>query len=473
MVLTYLELLTRRRPAPRRGDVPRPCRRCPLMLERLEDRCVPTNFLWVGPNGGHLWIDDNWLSQTNPAAHGVPGAADTMVFAPDQTAGGTPGANTSPNPKDTIGGNQAGLVMSGAYTGTVAIINATLTITGSLTLQGGELGGANNGGNLVLDTAASGGTSIFGSMQPGANPVLDTANTSITYNSALKKNSVLNVQGPGSLNTTLANFGSLNFQAGGQGYTVSGPNLTNKGTGTVDLQGDGVTFGSGAASQFINYGTFKKSSGGGTSTWAGGQFTNYGWFFLNSGTVNLSNSSNLQSQYPNYSQPWTELNGGSLQVANPYLILAGWLDGVGTITGEVDNGDPSGQQAGAGYVHPGLLNNGQTPGFGGLLNITGDYHQLPAGVLWIDVRGSGSGIGWLNVQGVAYLAGSAHVVRDPNYSPDPAQQGPLVFLTYGAEEDAGFGADFVNNSWTVNGVNHSFAAQDGVNGINAWGLVIQ
>jgi hypothetical protein len=391
-----------------------------------------------------------------------------MVFAPDQTAGGTAGANTSP--KGTLDGKFAGLVMSGAYTGTVAITNATVTITGGLTLQGGELGGANNGGTLVLDTAASGGTSTFGSMRPGANPVLDTTETTITGSATQR--SVLNVQGPGSLNTFIANFGSLNFRSGGQGYTVNGPNLTNKPSGIVDLQGDGITFGP-ALNNFINYGTFKKSAGGGTSTWSGIMFTNYGWFFLNSGTVKLDAVFITQAQYPDYSQPWTELNGGSLQVTDPYILKGGWLDGVGTITGELDNGDPNSTQGAAGIVHPGLLNNGQTPGSGGQLNIIGNFTQTGSGTLWIDVQGWGpSGIGYLKVQGTATLDGTLHVYRYDTDNVKPTG-GYLNFLQW--QNVSGDFNNIVidNNSWTVSGVNYWFLAAEGYNFQNAYSLVVQ
>ena len=96
---------------------------------------------------------------------------------------------------------------------------------------------------------------------------------------------------------------------------------------------------------------------------------------------------------------------------------------------------------------------------------------MPAGVLWIDVHGPGTGMGRLNVQGVAYLSGEAHVVRDSTYTPGPGE-GNLSFLTYGAEEDSGMGVVIDNNSWTTpDGVNHSFKAQDDL--LGSWSLVVQ
>ncbi len=343
--------------------------------------------------------------------------------------------------------------MDGSYTGTIGLgggLTGQLTITGSFVMQGGTLQG---GAALNLQ-----GSATFGSMRPGANPLLMTSPVNV------QSGVTMNIRGPGNLATTINNSGTVNFQ--GSGYTVNNPSFNNN--GTVDLQGD-VSFG-GSSQTFNNYKVFQKSGGGGTST-VTGNLSNQAFFYLLSGTVSLVGN-DLEQSNPNSSRfAQTELNGGALQVSSPYLVLGGWLDGVGTITGEVDNGDPTGQRAGAGYVHPGLLNAGNLPGSGGLLNITGDYDQTPSGVLWIDVHGPSSGMGRLNVQGVAYLQGEAHVVRDPAYKPGMGE-GNLSFLTYGAEENSGLNVTFENNSWTTpDNVTHSFRAQD--DDQSSWSLVVQ
>jgi hypothetical protein len=165
--------------------------------------------------------------------------------------------------------------------------------------------------------------------------------------------------------------------------------------------------GNSADSSVVNQGTFEKTAGGGIST-IDCYFENDGTMLLGSGTVSLTNSTTLQ-QY----SATTTLNGGNLACANAWLILGGWLGGVGQIRDNVNNGDPTGQKNGAGTVHPGLS------GSAGTLNIIGNYYESSAGILAIDATGVPGGPGLLNVQGNVTFDNNSGVdiTRDPLFTP--------------------------------------------------------
>jgi hypothetical protein len=261
----------------------------------------------------------------------------------------------------------------------------------------------------------------------------------------------MNVVGPGTLDCQITNNGTVNFLPGP--FTDVGPSFDNY--GTVNLQADD-SFG-GANYGFWNepYGTFKKTGGGQTSTVSSSGFYNMGFFFLNSGTVSLTGSTLQQYEKAGSGfYPQTELNGGGLSVANPYLLLAGWPDGVGTINGQVDNGDPTGVYTGAGVVHPGLLTAAS-----GTLNITGDYWQMSDGTLRIDANGPDTGVPLLNVQGTTVLSGTLHVIRNTSFT--PALGSSFAFLRCrNIEQD--FNSIIIdNNGWTSGGRQVFFAAVNG------------
>jgi hypothetical protein len=408
---------------------------------------MPSTLLWVGADGAGLYDPTQWLSISGPngaGQHQAPTAADTMVFDPETSVMDTPGSNGSPS--GSLSGNQAGVTTSPFYKGTVPVTRGnTVTITGSLVVQGGTVGGE---GSIVLDTGSA-GTSVFGSMFPGANPDLDPVQITV------KSGSEFDVRGPGSFSATLFNYGLFALQAGGQPYTLDGPWGTQN-WNTVDVQGD-VSFGN-ARYVFQNNGLFQKSGGSGVTTFSG-QLQNAGYFWLLSGNVTLTGAQSYQKPKASVKGPETQLNGGSLTVTQPYLILGGYLDGVGTITGDILNGDPTNPQGPAGTVHPGLPISGLFPGSGGQLNIVGTYYQGPNGTLWIDVTGSGSGIGVLNVQGTADVGGNVYVYRKNDYTPISGQLNFLQFQT-GAFT---FGVEIVNNGWFVDQSHFQFVVGSNTN----------
>jgi hypothetical protein len=370
------------------------------------------------------------------------------------------GSNVSPFGAIPVN-NLTGLYLGPQWTGTVDA-GGSLNVNGNVSVLGGKLV-SSGGGVLKLGTAGKADVLTFGSGYPGASPDLEM-NVDITNDDpggGLPPVKVtMNVAGPGTLNDTVTNQGTLNFVNGS--FTVSGPNISNTSWGTVNIQGS-ETFG-GANFFFANAGLVEQNGPPGTATTAS-SFLNQGWLQIYSGTLHLQSTLPTQSQLAGSFAPETQLSGGAtLWVDSPYTVLAGWVDGNGTVQGVLDNGDPTGRQAGAGNIHPGFLtNHGQanadgTVGSGGQLTVTGDFQQTSSGILWIDLTasGGGSGMGQLNVTGNASLAGQANVVRGSNCTPGVGM-GNFTFVTWG-----GFGGTFdevviENNSWqTPDGQWHSF-----------------
>lgn len=462
MLLRYFSSLARRRPSRQRSVTPRPRKGRPLHgPEELEPRYTPAHILlWVGSEGNPV-NSTSWVSITDGQYY-APVAGDSLIFDPSMTVGNIQGRNTSPATLTTNLGYFQNVTLARAYTGMFSFDRFTLTIGGNLNMTGSNKLVAGRWGSIAMAPGeGSTGTFTFGA--PGVIPDLESDVT-------IASNATMNFQGPGIVNGEITNNGTVNFLYGG--FTVAGPAFDNY--GTVDLQYDDSF---GADYTFYNEpnGTFKKSGGSGTSTVASAGFYNMGYFFLNSGVVSLTGGSLYQYKKPGSSfNPQTELNGGGLQVSAPYIILGGFLDGVGTINGPVDNGDPTGTYPGAGYVHPGLLSADGLPGFPGQLSIVGNFTQTGSGTLWIDVQGwgFGSGIGFLNVQGTATLDGTLHVYRYDTDNVKPTD-GYRNFLQW-QNVSGGFNNIVIdNNSWTVGGVNYWFLAAEGYNFQNAYSLVVQ
>jgi hypothetical protein len=161
-----------------------------------------------------------------------------------------------------------------------------------------------------------------------------------------------------------------------------------------------------------------------------------------------------------------QLSGGNLAVGNGGLNLGGGLlTGVGTITGNVDNGDPTGMEwTGAGTVEPGLNGSGRQ------LNITGNFTQTGAGWLQIDVNGGGANLGVLSISGTASLGGTLYINRNTAYTPTRGTS--LTFLIFtGGRNGTDFNTvTYQNYVWTdpQNNVDQ-FNAQAGQ---NAYTLVV-
>lgn len=433
-----------------------------LRLELLEDRCVPAplnSMLWIGQEGGSLTDDHNWMVISGPLGYGsqlAPSPYDEMVFDPSENVAGVQGSMASPG--GSLSGNYADIYVSPFYPGALNVAAGnTATITEALDLEGGTISGE---GNLVISGPNDGTTaSVFGSMMPNAKPYLGVATTTVT------SQAILNVRGIGSQGRLLYNYGKMQFQ--GQGYTTSIPGDCYN-YGSIDVQGD-ITFGW-AGTGLKNYGSFYKSNGSSIAKDLA-HFYNLGGLYLQSGTLELTVSSD---QEPVVTDPTklieTQLNGGGLQVDTPYTLFGGWLDGVGTVTGNVNAGDPSGTYANLnGWVHPGFLptNSDGTNGTAGRLNITGNLWVAPNAGISIELtHGWGSGVGVVSVTGTLTLNGTIDVYRHDDFTPT---YGSMNVVSYGSEAGNG-GLSIRNDIYTVDGTEYRVFGADKPNGQNAWGL---
>jgi hypothetical protein len=375
------------------------------------------------------------------------------------------GTNTSPFSAlttITADGEFNGLTLGYGYTGTVNA-GGSLNINGNVSIFGGTLT-ADSGSNLKLGVGGNPDVLSFGEAYFEGTPTLDM-DVNITTATPADKPPVpvtMNIQGPGTIDRTVTNAGNLNFVPG-QSFTVTGPNIANTSWGVVEIQGE-ETFG-GPGYYLSNIGVLEKSYDTGTATTAS-YFLNQGKFVLSEGTLHLTNTLPTQSQNPQAGSPVpeTRFSGGTLWVDSPYLVLGGWVDGNGTLQGVLDNGDPTGRQQGAGIVHPGLLNASGQPnpdgtwGSGGQITVTGDFQQTSNGILWIDVTQSygGSSMGHLQVNGTAFLAGEAEIVRGSQCTPGLGM-GNWNFINWGNLSGDFNVISFVNNGWTTpDGKSHSF-----------------
>ncbi|MDQ5823060.1 MAG: S-layer homology domain-containing protein [Chloroflexota bacterium] len=197
---------------------------------------------------------------------------------------------------------------------------------------------------------------------------------------------------------TLTNRGTLNM-AGTFFGVADGATLNNTATGIIDLKADGSVQASGAASTFNNAGSMRKSGGAGTALFAAG--------------INVTNSGTVESQTgrlefaSGYTQTTgtTRLNGGNIAAGGAFNIAGGNLLGVGTVFANVSN---------SGVVAPGA-----SPGS---LTVSGNYTQMTAGALNIEIGGPTAGTQHdaLVVTGIASLAGKLNLSLVNGFMPADA-----------------------------------------------------
>jgi len=191
----------------------------------------------------------------------------------------------------------------------------------------------------------------------------------VTFENGFTNSGLMNLKGSIMANSSATNSqgGTLNLGAAGETSTISGSGLWgNDGTLNVVGAGNQVTI-SGAVMN--NQTGTMLVSGSGTSL-STGAFTNTGSVTLASGgsasvTGAFSNSGSLL------------LNGGNLAASGFTNEASGLVSGNGSIT------------AGSGFVNNGTLAPGGD-GTVGALTIIGDYTQLAAGKLLIDVASASS-----------------------------------------------------------------------------------
>jgi hypothetical protein len=157
-------------------------------------------------------------------------------------------------------------------------------------------------------------------------------------------------------------------------------------TGMSDIQ---LAF-TNSGSVSVQNGTLAVGSGAGGSTTNAGQITVFAGARLYSGLYTQTGGS-------------TTLGGGTL-VNGPFVIEGGALTGSGTVSGNITNG---------GQVIPGGT------GAAGTLAINGDYTQMAAGSLNVELGGTtpGSQYDQLDVSGTATLGGTLNVATIGSFSP--------------------------------------------------------
>jgi hypothetical protein len=439
---------------PKRAIPPRPP--VILTLEQLEERLVPANnLLWVGGQGASWTATSGSWVNTATNQYATPGPNDNLTFDPSQKVmvmvDGVPtqvqGSNESvTDPNTTAIGN---LTVASGYGGTISFqdfaTQGYTNINGALNLAGGTLANA-PGANASLVLAGS-GTSNW-----TTGGVLNTTLSVGPYGQNSQSGATLAITSgtnPVVLGGYLRDYGTVNLS--GAGIAENGGKISTGTYGVFNILSDASLTqqtGGAAPGAIDNQGTFEKTGGGGTSTVVN-PFLNDGTslggnLLANSGTLAFTNADTSQNGYSSQ----TTLNGGSLTVPN-YLLLGGWLGGVGTINGNVNNGDPTGQQQGAGVVHPGLANAA------GTLNIVGNYFQSAAGTLAVNSTLIGPGPGVLNVQGNATLGGTFAETRDPNFTPPLNAQLPFLKVTGTVNGDFAT-KQYTNNSWSAGGQNNLY-----------------
>jgi PEP-CTERM motif len=299
---------------------------------------------------------------------------------------------------------------------TIANVGANITASGGVvfiagTIQGGTLN-TSGGGTMVSDAGL------------GVAPKLDdvTISPGSTYTAGLA-----GAAGPQSTFTelvnTITNKGTFLINGGGGSDTIVnlGTNVGLQGGGVVTLsdvgggsflRGDGVTLanvdntiqGAGNIGDVGRLGLVNGAAGtiyanvsGETLSVgaAGGSLLNNGAVKVAGGATLLviGDASGYVQNQAGSAAPITQIDG-TFTALNGVAILAGVLEGTGTIAGNVVS---------SGTVHP-----GDSPG---VLKFTGTYAQLSSGIFDVTLAGltPGTGFSQLQVGGSAALAGALDV----------------------------------------------------------------
>jgi hypothetical protein len=335
----------RRRPGPR------------LALERLEDRVTPAAVSWTG-NGDGL----NWSDAHNWSANRLPGPGDDVTINSQttpvivhSTGNDLVHSLTSANAL-LLSGGQLSLSAPSAVDNTLLLVNATLTDSGGLDVQGLEQSGGNlNGaGDLTIEqqwlwsggqmsspghTVLNGSGSISNANLSGRivenhGTVAVAAGTSFNLvNDAVWDNDTDGtfVLQPGSSlggggGATAFNNDGL-FQKVGTGAVTI--NLVLNNTGTVDVQAGTLTLnGGGTSSGTFDLEDSSALSVGGATYYLldGAAVTDTGTLQVN-GNLNVAGAAGVQA---------LTVNGGAVFVTGPLtaasLSLNGTLTGPGDVT---------------------------------------------------------------------------------------------------------------------------------------------
>jgi hypothetical protein len=410
--------------------------RAVLQLEALEDRAVPT-VLWIAQDDG-IWSDgNNWVDTTALTRGRAPANGEPVIFDLGRPVGIYTGTNK--NSFDDMNIIVGGLEVDLGFTKTVGFNNNTI-VDGAVTIGDGNVGAA-AGKTLSLSPSApalfswTGGT-LGGqvTLGPGLTTTISGAATKTMAAGPVTNSGIINWQG----------FGSISS------YGL----FTNAGTFNIQNDANWIV-GADSGAVIVNQGVMQKTGGAAPPalTGIGPDFENQGGLAVNVGTMVFGGNAKQTGGVTNVSAAAT------LGLVSGYFLYAGTLSGSGTINGDVTNG--SLLMAGSGgVVHPG--DSGQP----GTLTITGNYSQVEAGTLLIDINAAGTA-GKLVVTvnaggqgGQVTLSGGLTVNRNTGWTP---RAGTLTFLQANQlNGDFAVGQiTYNNNSWVDDlGTQHSLSASN-------------
>ena len=192
---------------------------------------------------------------------------------------------------------------------------------------------------------------------------------------------------------TISNGGTINYTASSNTLTIlNGGSVAN--LGMFDVQSDAaVVSGAGGPNTLVNSGTFRKTVATGITSF-GPAVTNSNVVDLISGTVDFDGGFTQSAGA-------TTLNGGNMG-GSLVTLNGGTLSGNGSVGADVINGA--------------TIQPGTSPG---AITIAGDYTQLSAGTLDIELLGTTPATQYdqLNVTGTAALDGTLDVTLIGGYIP--------------------------------------------------------
>jgi hypothetical protein len=239
---------------------PAPGARFRPSLEKLEERVLFDIKIWTGA------ADTDWTNDANWSG-GKPGVTDTAFF--DHTAirtTATVDANFIINKVD----------IDTTWGGSVTV-DATLILTGGLTLGGGSFGGS---GPVTIGGISewTGGSLIVGAGGLINNGVLTLSNTNFIY-----------LDGGGILtnNESIIDAGTADLKLTGAGATINNH-------GAFEFRNDtGISYNTGSNGVFNNFNTVSKTAGDHTANIRIDFNNNDGTIYVTAGKFDLPNSNDL------------------------------------------------------------------------------------------------------------------------------------------------------------------------------------
>lgn len=368
-----------------------------------------SNFLTPFDNDGSVDTQTGILNFLNGGTHtgaftagantflSFGGASDS--FSAASTIGGTGavgfGATTSSFAgTHTLTGDGLTIVQGG-----VTFTSASTIGTPALEIRSGSINGTSNiniAGGGVINSSWQGGTILgSGTLTLGAGAIMD-------FNASTAP---ITLDG-----RTFTNNGTVNYTATANSLTLTN-NASIASSGVFDIQSDTAINSGPGSNSLDNSGTFQKTAGAATMTFAPA-FKNSNTATFSSGTLAFAGGF-LQTSGS------TTLSGGNISCPFTIDVSGGTLAGNGTITGNVSN---------AGSVAPGL-----SPGS---LTITGNYTQTASGILNIQLAGTTPVTLYdqLNVTGTASLNGTLDVTLIGGFT--PANNNTFDVLTYASSSGA-------------------------------------